>query len=464
MKSLKTIRAVFLTAMVLLILLLAKTVLLDSSSIRINAYNPRLTNEEKHYIRGSILDASGNALAYTEVQEDGTKKRVYPYGAAFAHITGYSLRTKTGLELELNEELLSTSNWKDEIKYLLGDEDIQGNSAVLTIDRGLQQKAYALMNGYKGAVVISEPGTGKILALVSTPSYDPNTVSADWQSLTEDPDSPLYARATQGQYPPGSTFKIITSLAFYRENADWASYQYDCEGITDLGTTTLPCYGQTVHGTQDIYAAFANSCNTFYANAGISIGGSAIKNASESLYMNQKIDFILPQSLSKVVVSDKDSIEMVGETAIGQGKSEITPFQMNMVASVIANRGRLYAPYMVDQIITPSGETVDKHLPTLYNDKVITEEEAAYLESLMEGVVQYGTASSLSWLPCQTFGKTGTAQVDDEDTEEPHSWFTGYTKVDGKVDLAVTVLVENGANSHSAVPIVSQLLEYYYYR
>lgn len=464
MKSLRTIRLIYILAAVFMIGLLMKTVLIDSSSIRINAYNPRLTNEEKHYIRGSILDASGNPLAYTEVTEDGTKKRVYPYGNAFAHITGYSLRTKTGLELELNEELLSTSSWKDELQYLMGNTQIQGNHAMLTIDGDLQRKAYSLMSGYKGAVVISEPDTGKILTLVSTPSFDPNTVAADWETLSSDPDSPLYARATQGQYPPGSTFKIITSLAYFRENTSWNTFTYNCEGITELGSTTLPCYGHTVHGTQDIYAAFANSCNTFYATVGISIGGSAIKDAAESLYMNRPIDFILPQSVSKVVVSDTDSTEMVGETAIGQGKSEITPFQMNMVASVIANRGRLYAPYILDQIITPEGDTVEKKLPALYDNQVITEEEASYLESLMEGVVQYGTASSLAWLPCQTFGKTGTAQVDDEDSQEPHSWFTGYTKVDGQVDIAITVLVENGANSHSAVPIVSQLLEYYYYR
>lgn len=441
---------------------MGKTLLFDSSTIRINAYNPRLSEEEEHYIRGSILDAQGNALAYTQVEEDGSKTRVYPYGATFAHITGYSARTKTGLELALNEDLLSTSSWRDEITYLMGEEDIEGNSAILTVDGGLQQYAYDLMGDYKGAIVISEPKTGKILALVSTPSYDPNTISSDWQTLSEDPDSPLYARATQGRYPPGSTFKIITSLAFYRNYKDWESYTYTCEGITQLGSTTLPCYDQTVHGTQDIYDAFANSCNTFFANVGLLLGGTAIREAAESLYINSTVDFILPQSVSKVVVSDSDSTEMIGETAIGQGKSEITPFQMNMLTAAIANNGMLYAPYIVDRIVNPDGETVNKNLPTLYDADVLKPEEASYLEDLMEGVVSYGTASSLSGLYCDVYGKTGTAQVDDDDIANPHSWFTGYTKVDGETDIAITVVVENGAGIRNAVPIVYDLLCYYY--
>ncbi len=442
---------------------LGKTLLFDSASIRSNAYNPRLAEEESHYIRGRILDSAGNVLAETRVEEDGTRTRVYPYGAVFAHVTGYSARTKTGLELELNEALLSRSGLKDDLRYLIGDDDIRGKDAVLTIDGELQQAAYSLMDGYRGAVVISEPGTGKILTLVSSPSYDPNTVSENWDTLSNDPDSPLYARATQGRYPPGSTFKIVTSLALYRYKKDINTYTYTCVGETPLGKSVLPCYNHTAHGAQTIPDAFANSCNTFFANAGLAIGGDALRKTAESLYINRPVDFILPLSVSRVVVKNGDTVQMVGETAIGQGESEITPFQMNLITSAVANQGMLYAPYLVDSIVTPEGQTAEKNLPRLYDSKMMTQAEAAYLESLMEGVVQRGTAASLSgFSSCKVYGKTGTAQIDD--TQEEHSWFTGYTKVNGRSDIAITVLVENGAKSHPAVPIVYSLLAYYYSR
>ena len=435
---------------------------LSALMILFHASNPRLILEEEHYIRGTIYDATGKTLAYTQVASDGTKIRVYPYGEVFAHVTGYSRRTKTLMELALNEDLLSSSRWQDQIHYLMGDQ-IQGNSAILTIDGDLQQRAFDLMNGHRGAVIISEPGTGKILALVSTPSYDPNTLSETWDDLVERDDSPLYSRATQGQYPPGSTFKIITSLAAYRTGS-LRQFTYTCEGTTTLGTSVLPCYGATAHGTENLADAFANSCNTYFANLGLAIGAEQIRNTAQSLYLNQKIDFDLVQSLSKVVVSDTDSMQMIGETAIGQGQSAITPFSMNMITSIIANDGRLYAPYLLDKVVDTDGDIVRKNLPSLYNNQVITEDEADYLEGLMEEVVTRGTAASLSWLPCQVFGKTGTAQVADGDAVEPHSWFTGYTKVDGQVGIAITVLVENGAESYPALPIVSELLSYYYYR
>ena len=446
-----------------MIIFLAKIMLIDGSTIRVNTYNPRLSKAEEHYIRGSIYDASGNLLAYTEVESDGTKNRIYPFGEAYAHVTGYSLRSKTCLELVLNEKLLSSDHFTDQIEYLFGGDDIRGNNAILTIDGGLQQKAYKLLEDVHGAVVISEPSTGKILALVSTPSYDPNTVSEDWDDLTSRDDSPLYSRAMQGQYPPGSTFKIITSLAAYRHGS-LRNYVYNCEGETEIGNTILPCYHSSVHGEQNIYDAFANSCNTYFATLGLQIGGNDIRKAAESLHLNDRIDFVLPQSMSRVIVSDADNEQMIAETAIGQGQNQITPFSMNMIASVIANRGMLYTPYIVDRIENADGKTVEKYLPALYDRAVLTTDEASFLEDLMEGVVSRGTAYMLSDLPCDVYGKTGTAQVTEGDDTEPHSWFTGYTKVNGQADIAITVMIENGAETYPALPIVYELLSYYYSR
>ncbi|MBR2264186.1 MAG: penicillin-binding protein 2 [Firmicutes bacterium] len=462
-RSFATIKHLYLFLAALMILFLTKTMLIDGSKIRVNTYNPRLANAEEHYIRGSIYDASGNLLAYTKVESDGTKTRVYPFGETYAHVTGYSLRSKTCMELVLNEKLLSSDRFTDQLEYLFGGDDIRGNNAILTIDGGLQQKAYELLKNVHGAVVISEPSTGKILALVSTPAYDPNTVSEEWEDLTNRDDSPLYSRAMQGQYPPGSTFKIITSLAAYRDGS-LRNYEYDCEGEVEIGRTTLPCYHSTAHGEQDIYDAFANSCNTYFATLGLRIGGDDLRKTADSLHLNDRIDFVLPQSMSHVIVSDADNEQMIAETAIGQGQNQITPFSMNMIAAAIGNRGMLYRPYIVDRIENAEGKTVEKYLPAMYDSAVMTTDEADFLEQLMDGVIAYGTAYMLNDLPCDVYGKTGTAQIAEGDDTEPHSWFTGYTKVGGKTGIAITVMIENGAESYPALPIVHDLLDYYYTR
>ncbi len=457
----RVIKGIFLFLSILLIVWIGKLIVFDSNTISVNAYNPRLAKLEEGYIRGSILDAGGNVLAYTQVNEAGEKTRVYPYGKVFAHVTGYSAKTKTGLELAMNTELLSASSWLDTLRSSVRDTPVQGCDVVTTLQAELQEKAYALLGDHSGAVVVSEPSTGKILALVSTPAYDPNTVFSQWEEISQDESAPLFPRATQGKYAPGSTFKIITSLALYRTDSSWQDYRYTCEGETVLGNTTLPCFDHKVHGEESIADAFANSCNTFYANLGLHIGAKSLRSCADSLLFNSDIEFILPIARSSFPLSEDDTVEMVGETSIGQGKTMVSPFHMNLITNAIANEGMLYEPYMVDRVVTKEGNQISKNLPKLYG-ALLEPQEAAYLEEMMAGVIARGTATSLQNSYCQVYGKTGTAQVGEG--EEAHSWFTGYTKTNGSVDIAVTVVVEHGAESKRAVPLVKELLEYYYSR
>lgn len=454
--SLQILKLIFALLMGLVAVQLIRITVADSGALRANGYNPRLEETEARFIRGSLLDSRGNALAFTQT-EDGKEKRIYPYGEACAHVTGYIGLGKTGMEKAANSWLLQPAGLGETLKQWVSQEKILGCDAVLTLDAELQQYIYEQLKGYKGAVVVSEPTTGKILALVSSPSYDPETLVQNWDQIREDPDSPLYARATQGLYPPGSTFKIVTALSLYRTAEDPFEYQYICKGSLQLGDTVLDCVHRKAHGTVNVRQAFARSCNGFFAGLGVRLGEAQFRKTSSSLHLEEPFAFELPQSTCSVLPEGEISEALLGESAIGQGQTLMTPFQMNMLTAAIANQGTLYNPYLLDRVQDKNGKTVKKFLPEWYG-QLMTVEEAAYLEELMGEVTASGTAQALSDERWQVWGKTGTAQVGDGDD---HSWFTGYAKKGSGRSIAVTVLIENGGTKMQAVPLTRKILEYY---
>ena len=215
--------------------------IVESKDIINSPYNPRLDSMADRVVRGSILDKDGNVLASTETAEDGSEYRSYPYGSLYAHVVGYSSQGKSGLESTENFELL-TSNafFLEKLSNEFRDEKNIGDNVVTTLDTSLQQASYNALGDNKGAVVILEPTTGKILTMLSKPDFDPNTVEQNWDALNSDPDSSLLNRAIQGQYAPGSTFKIVTTLEYIREHADYDSYVYTCNGSITSDGVTLP--------------------------------------------------------------------------------------------------------------------------------------------------------------------------------------------------------------------------------
>ncbi len=452
------IKIVFVLLALSLIAWMCKLMVADQEEISSNAYNPRLNDEEQTVVRGAILASNGEKLAYTEIQEDGSQLRVYPHGEAFAHVTGYIGHGKAGLEESANELLLKAPDLLNTLKSWANEEAVMGSNVITTIDLDLQQFIYEQLDGYKGAVVITEPSTGKVKVLVSTPSYHPEEIIDNWDNIAANEDSPLYARATQGLYPPGSTFKILTALTMYRNLRDYEEYTYECAGAFSIGDETLSCAKGNVHGYMELQDGFAYSCNGYFASVGVELGGDALKETAEYIHMGDSFAFDLPQSESSVVVSSDDSDGMIAQTAIGQGETQMTPFMLNMITSAISNEGILYTPYLVDQVTDAGGNQIEKNLPKLWGT-LMKQDEAAYLEELMKSVTEYGTASDLWIESCEIYGKTGTAQVDGG---EDHSWFTGYTKVDGKVDLAVTILIENGGSDKKAVPLAQEILYQYY--
>ena len=236
-------------------------------------YNSRQNQAEDRIVRGSILSADGQTLAYTQTDSEGNETRVYPYGNMFAHVVGYVSNGKNGLEALANSSLMSTHHeYVDRIKNEIMDLKNPGDNVVTTLDARLQEVAYNALVGYNGAVVVMDPQTGAVLASVSKPDFDPNTIEADWDTLANDStNSSLLNRATQGAYPPGSIFKVVMSLAYLREHGTLDDFSYDCTGSITQEGHTIPCFDGEVHGQVDFTTAFAQSCNTAFVHSAIAL-------------------------------------------------------------------------------------------------------------------------------------------------------------------------------------------------
>lgn len=434
----------------------------ESGDIINSPYNPRLDSMADRVVRGKILDRSGNVLAETETAEDGSEYRYYPYGEIFAHVVGYSTQGKSGLESSENFDLLTSNAFILEklIKEFQDEKNI-GDNVVTTLDVDLQSSAYYALGDNKGAVIIMEPSTGRILAMVSKPSYDPNSVAANWDWLNADENSALLNRATQGLYAPGSTFKIMTTLEYMRENpGDYSSYTYNCAGEITYGDTTIPCANHTVHGGEDLASSFANSCNSSFCNIGMGLDVSKFRDTASELLIGSKLPGDFTTSKSSFLLSEEDSVAERMMTAMGQGKTQVSPYQMALITSAIANGGSLMRPYVVDSVTNYTCAIISETTPEKYRD-LMTSEEAAQLKAYMTDVVSYGTGSVLSGQAYSAAGKTGTAEYG-ESSDQTHSWFVGFTNVDNP-ELVISVIVEESNGNTRAVDVAKQIFDSYYY-
>lgn len=424
-------------------------------------YNARQDSYADRVVRGKILDKDGNVLAQTNVSEDGTETREYPYGNMFAHVVGYSVQGKSGLESVENFELL-TSNafFLEKIKNEFQDKKNMGDSVVTTLNLELQEAAYDALGNYKGAVVVMEPSTGKILAMVSKPDFDSNTVAENWDFLNTDQDSVLLNRATQGQYAPGSAFKVVTALEYMRENPDYENYGYNCTGAIEKDGVTIRCYNGHVHGQVGFQDSLAYSCNTSFSNIGLSLDIKNFRETSKELLFNSKLPSVLPYSKSSFSLEPGAGSADKMMTAMGQGKTQVSPYHMALITSAIANGGTLMKPYLVDSVNNYTGAVIDKNKPEKYKS-LMTSEDAAKLKQYMSAVVDYGTASVLSGQSYTAAGKTGTAEYS-SDKEKDHSWFIGMTNVDNP-ELVISVIIESSDGTAKAVDVAKQVFDAYYY-
>ena len=428
-----------------------------------NSYNARLDSFASRVVRGRILAADGTVLAENRTDGEGNETRIYPFGTVFDHVVGYSSNGKTGIESLANFDLLTSHvNLAEQVVNELGGTKSLGDDVYTTLDPELQQAAWAALGDRRGAVIAMEPDTGKILAMVSKPGYDPNTLAQDWEVLNADEggQSPLLNRAAQGLYPPGSTFKIVTALEYMREHPlDYKDYRFDCSGTYVNGDYTIRCYHGESHGSQDFVQAFANSCNGAFASLGLELNLASLKGTAEELLFNRELPLTgFPYKESSFVMEPGAGTWEILQTSMGQGKTEMTPLHNALLTAAIANGRTLMKPYLLDRVVSAGEEEVKKFMPEAWGS-LMTAQEAADLTELMEAVVTVGTASALRTDAYQAAAKTGSAEF--ETGRETHAWFTGFAPAQDP-KLVVTVLVEEaGTGGRAAAPIARQLFDIY---
>lgn len=432
-------------------------------AIRTQQKNPLLNLHEDKVMRGPILDRYGNILAETvaSTDENGqiTYTRSYPKLDLFFHAVGVEKPRKQGIELLANPYLSQSDTGLFEYLLTNLNKNIsKGSSVYSTLDLEIQQKAADMLGNRNGAVLLIEANTGKVLSYLSKPAVDANIVEKEYKNILKDSKEQLFNKITQGTYIPGSIFKLVPALALYRKGIA-ESYRYECKGV-DYFNNTLTCYNDEEHGEEDIQKAFSVSCNTFFAKIGTEMGVKSLLQASEALLFNKKLVTRLGTSESKVNLRENDSLQLISETSIGQGETQVAPLQMGLLMMGLANGGLIYEPYTVDYITNSKGKIIKKYVPNIY-DQILNETEISFLRQLMKGVVDTGTGQGLNFDDQQVeiFAKTGTAEIDDD---RAHSWVVGFAE-GKKPEVAFVIIVENGGTSYkSAVPIGREILNVYY--
>ena len=428
-----------------------------------NSYNGRQEIFAAQNTRGSIFAAGGQVLAETQTDADGNERRVYPYDNLFAHAVGYATNGRFGVEAAANYYLInSNAKLSDKVASDVAGSKYPGDSVVTTLDVGLQEVAAKSLGVYKGAIIVSEPSTGRILAMVSKPDFNPNEIDTLWDGLIQDKESTvLLNRVTQGLYPPGSTFKIVTALEYIRENPDsYGQYSYQCNGRYSSGQDTINCYHGSVHGHEDFTRSFAKSCNASFANIGMTLDRTRWGQTLDGLLFNQELQVSFAYNKSKLVVNADTSDSDILQASIGQGTTQITPLHLNMITCAIANGGTVMKPYLVDHVKNNEGTVIKQFSPDSYKE-LLTQTEAAALTELMTAVVESGTGTKLAGLTYTAAGKTGSAEFNNVKTDS-HAWFTGFAPAQ-EPEVCVTIIIEGaGSGGDYAVPIAKRIFDEYF--
>ncbi|MEP9415459.1 penicillin-binding protein 2 [Gordonia sp. VNQ95] len=468
------IRRVSMAVVVLIVILLANATyvqVIKADSLRNDTRNDRVLLDEYSRQRGAII-AGGQVIAMSEATDSRYKYlRRYPLNPrAFAPITGYYSIQYGSAGLEQYENSILTGNddrlFGQRFTDMFSGRDPRGGNVLTTVDPRLQQVAYDQMNSgatcdgpCRGAVVALEPSTGKILAMVSTPSYDPNLLSSHDQTTREaawavdtGPDKRLQNRATEEIYAPGSTFKIVTAATALR---DGLSPNVQLSGAPGFrlpdSNATLPNYGGETcpgGGTVTLTDAIRYSCNTAFADLmlnKVDDGTAKLKETASLFGLDQPAPNIpMPVVRSTVgPISDRASLAL---SAIGQKDVAMTALQNAMVASTVANAGVRMQPYLVDKLQSADLRTLYTTPPTSINSPV-TAQQAADLTTMMVASENNSNSSSGS---VQIASKTGTAEHGDRETSTPYTWYIAFGP-SNDAKIAVAVVVENGKFGVSSV-------------
>jgi penicillin-binding protein A len=444
----------------------------DSKSLNDNALNKRGVLEAAKINRGVIRAGDGTVLARSIKRQGGVYERTYPMGELFSHAVGYSFTDigQAGLEHFYNDPLVGKRQGLDSLFDQLSGGRKEGDDLSVTLDPNAQRIATNALRSTgdgHGAVVAMDPHTGAVKVMASTPGYDPNGLDQPgrFAALNRDSGSPVFNRATQSSYPPGSTFKVVTAIAAI----DSGRYTQDStvsgqNGKVISGVPLQNDNGESF-GPIPLTEALTNSVNTVWAEVAETLGKSTMGRYMTRLgfYSKPPLDYPADQRLAsgeyrngQLLSPLSPSID-VGRMGIGQDLLAVTPLQMAMVASAVANNGVLVRPHMGSKVVDPDGRVRDDIRPQ-EEGRVMRPSTARTVGSMMSQVVKEGTGTAAALSGIEVAGKTGTAEKNQ--CSGAQTWFIAFAPVTNpKIAIAVTNECANGTGGEVAAPIAKQVME-----
>lgn len=460
------LRRVGMAMMVMILLLLGNATwvqVINADEWRKNAYNRRVLLDEYARKRGLITVADGTVIADVKETTDRLRfLRTYNAGPAYAPVTGYLSVTygTSGMERAEND-LLNGSDDRllaRRISALITGRDPVGGNVQLTLNSKVQQTAYDQLTakGYTGSVVAIKPDTGEILAMASTPSYDPNLLAshdvneqaAAWKQLTsKDANDPLVNRATQALYPAGSTLKVVVAAAALADGKN-KDTQYTAKGTVKLPNTQtdLPNFNGTPCGpgeTVSMETALAKSCNTAFGEMAGQVGANKLRRQAEKFGFNDP-DLTVPLAVETSTLGPIPDEAALWQTGIGQRDVQITPLENAVIAATIANNGKRMQPYLVSKVLGPDLKPIDETDPDQVDTAMSTANANALRDMMIQSEINTGGEGRLQNV--QVASKTGTAEHGAKPLENnPHAWYIAFAPAQ-KPEIAIAVIVEDGGD------------------
>jgi peptidoglycan glycosyltransferase len=439
----------------------------DAHGLETNTANKRLLLEEQRIRRGLIFARDGTVLARNKATGKGSSRfyhRTYLTANLFSHVVGYSYIQlgRSGIERSHNDQLTGKSNEFATVFDEIRGKEREGDDLLTGLDADGQRTAIQALAGRAGSVVAIEPQTGAVRVLASVPDFDPNRIPTDFQRLNRAPQSPLFDRGVQSGYPPGSTFKVVTATAAVDSGRFTPQSVLNGKSPKLIGGVPLTNFGNEQFGDITLTTALTHSVNTVWGQVGERLGKGTMFEYMKRFGFNRKPSIDLPSDeirssgvFSGRKLLDRGDAVDIGRVAIGQERLLVTPLQMAMVVSAIANGGKLMRPHLVEEVKDPDGRTVSRVKPSVESD-VMRPQTATALATMMSEVVREGTGTAAALSGISVAGKTGTAEVGGTN----QAWFIAFAPVDApRIAIAATVERTPGQGGTIAAPVAKQVME-----
>ena len=460
--------ALFTVLFTVLVVFTSRWSVLEAASLTDNAANRRPLLEQQKIPRGLIYARDGTVLATNHrlgAHQTRRYVRRYPTSSLFSHVVGYSFieRGRAGLEQSENNVLTGQANeFASLVQELSGEQ--KGDNLRTTLDPRLQEAARSELGGQRGSVVAIEPATGRVRAMVSVPDFDPNSIPTSFEQLNSEPNSPLFNRATQARYPPGSTFKVVTAAAALDSGRFTPDSVLSGRNNKPISGVPLQNFGGEDFGSVTLAEALTKSINTVWAEVGSDLGKRTMLRYMRRFGFESEppIDYPKNQLAPSGIFGSRGRLVSpgapidIGRVAIGQERLQVTPLQMAMVAATIANDGELMRPTFADRVIAADGRVRARFAPESLR-RVVSGDAARGVAGMMTSVVERGSGTAAQLQGVRVAGKTGTAERGGGVNQ---AWFICFAPVERpRIALAVTVEHASGTGGEVAAPIAQRLLE-----